>query len=154
MYITSLWIIYFITGSLYLLVLFTYFVHPPTTSLLWQTSLFFVSMVSLSVLFVHLQSKENHQQNEKISYWTEEDICKYLIRHWYPKYTRNSCNSIALQKKAPKDPVKKWAEKMSRLFFFQWRHTNGQLLLEKAPSIINNQWNANQSHNEISLHRC
>ena len=37
--------------------------------------------------------------------------------------------------------------------FFQ-RHANGQQVHEKVPNIINHQGNANQNHNEISLHAC
>ena len=36
--------------------------------------------------------------------------------------------------------------------FFQRRHTNGQQAHEKVIHIINYQGNANQNHNEVSLH--
>ena len=48
---SSPWLIPFITGSLYFLIFFTYFVHSPLTSLLANTSLFFVFK---SLLFVFL----------------------------------------------------------------------------------------------------
>ena len=38
--------------------------------------------------------------------------------------------------------------------FFQRRHTYGQQAREKMLNIINHQGNANQNHNEISLHTC
>ena len=36
LYITFMWLIYFITGSLYLLISLTYFSHPPHPPPLWQ----------------------------------------------------------------------------------------------------------------------
>ena len=42
-YITTLWLIYYITRGLYLLILYTYFVHPPPPSLLATSCLFSVS---------------------------------------------------------------------------------------------------------------
>ena len=43
LYITTLWLIYYITRGLYLLILYTYFVHPPPPSLLATSCLFSVS---------------------------------------------------------------------------------------------------------------
>ena len=42
--ISSPWLIYFVTGSLYLLISFTYFIHPPTLSPLATTCLLSVSI--------------------------------------------------------------------------------------------------------------
>ena len=38
--------------------------------------------------------------------------------------------------------------------FFQRKHTNGQQVREKMLNITKHQGNANQNHNEISLHIC
>ena len=38
--------------------------------------------------------------------------------------------------------------------FFQRRHTDGQQVHENVLNITNYQGNANQNHNEISLHCC
>ena len=38
--------------------------------------------------------------------------------------------------------------------FFQRRHTGGPQAHEKMLNITNNQGNANQNYNEVSLHTC
>ena len=44
--------------------------------------------------------------------------------------------------------------KGSEQTFFQRTHTDGQRVHEKIFNITNHQGNANQNHNEISLHIC
>ena len=50
LYVSSLWLIYCVTGSLYLLIPFTYFAHFPVLSLLPTTCMF---SVSVSLLLFH-----------------------------------------------------------------------------------------------------
>ena len=38
--------------------------------------------------------------------------------------------------------------------FSQWRHSNSQLVYEKAFNITNHQGNPNENHNELSPHTC
>lgn len=52
LYLSSFCVIYFITGSLYLLIPFTYFTCPSTLTLLAMTSLFSVIYESVSGLFI------------------------------------------------------------------------------------------------------
>ena len=55
--ITSLWLLYFITGSLYLLIPFTHFSHPPICSLYLWICLFtclFVGIPHVSEIIWHL----------------------------------------------------------------------------------------------------
>ena len=52
LYFTSPWLIYFITGILYLLPPFTHFTHPPPLSPLTTTNLFSLSMSLVFCLFV------------------------------------------------------------------------------------------------------
>ena len=58
LYITSPWLIYFITRYLYLLTIFIHFTHPPPP--LATTNLFSVSMFSFSVLFLDSTYKWHH----------------------------------------------------------------------------------------------
>ena len=68
----------------------------------------------------------------------------YLVRGEFPKYTKNSYNSVAKKKKTQSDL------KMGRgteETVFQRRHTNGHQAHKKMLNLTNHQGNANQNHN-------
>ena len=78
---------------------------------------------------------------------------KILANHVFDKglmsrYEKNFVNSIAKKKKSNLK-----MDRGSEQTFFQRRHKDGQQVHEKVLNITNLR-NANQNHNEISLHTC
>ena len=101
--------------------------------------------IKLKIFFT---AKEKNQKNEKTT------GRKYL---WYICLIRSSYSNIfgthTTQNQKLNNLIKKWGENLSR-YFYQNMHTNFQQIYEKMVNITDYQGNANQNHNEISLHNC
>ena len=80
-----------------------------------------------------------------------EDVCKlHTIKGEYPKSIKNLSNSTP-KKQTKKNPVKKWAEDMNKIFL-QTRHRDGLQTHEKMHNITCHQGKTNQNYNEILPH--
>ena len=71
----------------------------------------------------NLCSKGNQQRNEKANQWIRKKFANHYLRSWYPKYLKNTYNSISNN-----NMIKKWTEDLNR--YFSQRHTDGQQAYE------------------------
>ena len=99
------------------------------------------------------QTQVSHTAGRFFTSWaTRECERRYLqmialIRSWYLKYTKDSYKSTSKYKHSHYKMG--WGPEWK---FFQRTHTDGQEINENMFNITNHQGNANQNHNEISLH--
>ena len=92
------------------------------------------------------KTKGHHQPTEWEKIFANHTSDKGLVSKIYKSF-------IWLNARKPKNEILKIGRGYDYTFF-QRRHTDGQQVHEKMLNIPNHQGNANQSHNEISLHTC
>ena len=80
-----------------------------------------------------LHSKGNHKQDKKTALRMGENICKWNNRQRINLQNIQTAHGAQYQRN--KNPIKKWAEDLSRLH--QRRHTDGKETHEKMLNITN-----------------
>ena len=94
-------------------------------------------------------AKENHQQNEKTTYGSGENICRQCDQRGLISKLNSSYSSIPKTKQ--KTPNQNVSREPKQMFFWR-RHTCGQQAHEEMLNITNYYRNANQNYNKVSAH--
>lgn len=86
-----------------------------------------------------LHSKGNHQQNEKITYGTGENICKWCCRQGVniTKYNITKTSWILKKIKQPNPPPQKKGKRPELTFFFSEDFIDTQQVHDKLFDIAN-----------------